>query len=84
MSESEDENHDFHPKSKPLEEHGFAMDFDIDPESSSWPLDHLSNPMSPFLLSTFSEQPFSPIWAFSDVEDERHVSIAASGFSSPL
>lgn len=60
------------------------MDFDNDLESS-WPFDHvscLSNPMSPFLLSNISEQPFSPLWAFSDVEDDKHVSITASGFSS--
>jgi hypothetical protein len=53
------------------------MDFDIDFENS-WPLDHLSNTMYPFLLSTTSEQQhFSPIWTFSDAEDD---SIAASGF----
>nr|KYP62016.1 hypothetical protein KK1_016532 [Cajanus cajan] len=57
------------------------MDFDIGLESP-WPLDHVSlvsNPMSPFLLSTISEQPFSPVWAFSDVEDDRQIRIAASG-----
>ncbi|KAK7315057.1 hypothetical protein VNO77_33589 [Canavalia gladiata] len=82
MSESKEENPYLPSKSKAKEEHGFAMDFDIDLESS-WPWDHISlvsNPMSPFLLSTISEQPFSPVWAFSDVEDERHVRIvAASG-----
>ncbi|XP_047161644.1 protein NLP6-like [Vigna umbellata] len=80
MSESKEENPDFLPKSKPQEEHGFAMDFDIGFESL-WPLDHLSlvsNPMSPFLLSTI-EQPFSPVWAFSDVEDEKQIRIATAG-----
>jgi hypothetical protein len=77
MQESEEENHDLPQKSKPLEENGFSMDFDIDFENS-WPLDHLSNTMYPFLLSTTSEQQhFSPIWTFSDAEDD---SIAASGF----
>lgn len=80
MSESKEENPDFLPKSKPQEEHGFAMDFDIGLESL-WPLDHISsvsNPMSPFLLSTI-EQPFSPVWAFSDVEDEKQIRIAIAG-----
>lgn len=80
MSESKEEN----SKSKPQEEHGFAMDFDVGLESP-WPLDHISsvsNPMSSFLLSTISEQPFSPVWAFSDVEDDRNIRIAASGISS--
>ncbi|XP_027924103.1 protein NLP6-like [Vigna unguiculata] len=81
MSESKEENSDLLPKSKPQEEHGFSMDFDIGFESL-WPLDHISlisNPMSPFLLSTISEQPFSPVWAFSDVEDERQIRIATAG-----
>ncbi|KAJ1399216.1 RWP-RK domain [Sesbania bispinosa] len=81
MPESEEENPDLPPKSRTLEEHGFAMDFDIDLEGS-WALDHISfvsNPMSPLLLSTMSEQPFSPVWAFSDIEGDRHVTTAASG-----
>jgi len=81
MSESKEENPDLLPKSKQQEEHGSVMDFDIGLESL-WPLDHvslISNPMSPFLLSTISEQPFSPIWAFSDVEDERQIRIATAG-----
>lgn len=84
MSEYEEENPDLPPNSnsKPPQEYGFSMNFDIDLESS-WPLDHMSfvsNPMSPFPLSTYSDQPFSPLWAFSDVDDDKHVSIAASGF----
>ncbi|XP_027358686.1 protein NLP7-like isoform X2 [Abrus precatorius] len=80
MSESKEENCDLPHKSKTQEEHGFAMDFDIDLESS-WPLDHISlvsNPMSPFFLSTISEQPFSPVWAFSDVEEDRYVKISGN------
>ncbi|KAG4939663.1 hypothetical protein JHK84_045766 [Glycine max] len=81
MSESKEENPDLLLKSKAQEEHGFVMDFGIGLESL-WPLDHISlvsNPMPPFLFSTISEQPFSPVWAFSDAEDERQIRIAASG-----
>ncbi|KAG4941701.1 hypothetical protein JHK87_045572 [Glycine soja] len=81
MSESKEENPDLLLKSKAQEEHGFVMDFDIGLESL-WPLDHISlvsDPMPPFLFSTISEQPFSPVWAFSDAEDERQIRIAASG-----
>lgn len=82
MSESEEENQDFPPKAEePTEEQGYGMDFDLDLENS-WPLDHMSfisNPMSPFM---FSEQPSSPLWAFTDGEDERHAArLAASAFS---
>ncbi|XP_058769804.1 protein NLP7-like [Vicia villosa] len=84
MSESEEENQDFPPKTKTsLEEHGCAMDFDLDLETS-WPLDHMSfisNPMSPFLFSTISDQPSSPLWVFSDGEDDKHAKLAASAFS---
>ena len=85
MPESCEENSDLPSKSKPQEEHGFAMDFDIYLESS-WPFDHItsaSNPMSPFFMSTSSEQPFSPLWAFSDVEDDNKPVrvVAGSGFS---
>ncbi|KAK7380317.1 hypothetical protein VNO78_32825 [Psophocarpus tetragonolobus] len=86
MSESKEENPDLPPKSKPQDEHGFAMDFDIGLESL-WPLDHISlvsNPMSPFLLSTISEQPFSPVWAFSDVDGEKNIKIAASGNTNTI
>ncbi|GAU32390.1 hypothetical protein TSUD_44330 [Trifolium subterraneum] len=84
MPESEEENQDFPPKTKTsLEEHVCAMDFDLDLETS-WPLDHMSfisNPMSPFLFSTISDQPSSPLWTFTDGEDENHNKLAASAFS---
>ena len=83
MSESKEENPDLLLKSKAQAEHGFVMDFGIGLEIL-WPLDHISlvsNPMPPFLFSTISEQPFSPVWAFSDAEDERQIRIAASGIS---
>ncbi|XP_014513884.1 protein NLP6 [Vigna radiata var. radiata] len=80
MSESEEENTDCVPRSKPAEEGGCTMDFDLDLETS-WPLDHMafgSNPMSPFLFSSNSDQPYSPLWAFSDGEDTK---FPASAFS---
>jgi len=80
MSESEEENTDYVPRSKPAEEGGCTMDFDLDLETS-WPLDHMafvSNPMSPFLFSSTSDQPYSPLWAFSDGEDPK---LPASAFS---
>ncbi|KAL0326686.1 UNVERIFIED_CONTAM: protein NLP7 [Sesamum angustifolium] len=60
------------------------MDLDLDLDGS-WPLDQIfaaaaaaSNPASPFLLSN-SEQPCSPLWAFSD--DNNSGSFAAgAGF----
>lgn len=84
LLESEEENQDFPPKTKTsLEEHGCAMDFDLDLETS-WPLDRMSfisNPMSHFLFSTISDQPSSPLWAFSDGDDDKHAKVAASAFS---
>ncbi|KAJ9148065.1 hypothetical protein P3X46_030160 [Hevea brasiliensis] len=55
------------------------MDLGFDLETS-WPLDHISfpsNPLSPLLLSS-SDRPCSPLWAFSDADDDR---LAASSFS---
>ncbi|KAF7813160.1 protein NLP6-like isoform X1 [Senna tora] len=84
MSESDDENPDLPPKSKPVpDEPGSVMDFDLDLESS-WPLDQISfvsNPMSPFLIPASSEQPSSPLWVFSDADDDRQARLAASAFS---
>ncbi|RYQ94050.1 hypothetical protein Ahy_B09g100251 [Arachis hypogaea] len=90
MSESEEDKTDFaSPKSKEEQQQQSppqlpppsAMDFDLDLETS-WPLDHLSfvsnNPMSPFLFPISSEQPSSPLWLFSDAEDERHNNTLAS------
>ncbi|XP_028773236.1 protein NLP6 [Neltuma alba] len=84
MSDSEDEKSEHTPQSKPTaEEPGSVMDFDLDLESS-WPLDQIafaSNPMSPFLISATSEQPCSPLWLFSDVDDDRQAKVAASSLS---
>ena len=85
MSDSDDEieNPQITPQSKPLEP-ASVMDFDLDLEAScSWPLDQIgfsssSNPMSPFLISATSDhQPSSPLWVFSDVDDDRQAKLAA-------
>lgn len=84
MSDSDDEiqNPQITPQSKPLEP-ASVMDFDLDLEAScSWPLDQIgfsssSNPMSPFLISATSDhQPSSPLWVFSDVDDDRQAKLA--------
>ncbi|XP_054787884.1 LOW QUALITY PROTEIN: protein NLP6-like [Prosopis cineraria] len=84
MSDSEDENPELTPQSKPTaEEPGSVMDFDLDPETS-WPLDQIaftSNPMSPFLISSTSEQPSSPLWLFSDLDDDGQAKLATSALS---
>ncbi|KAK7391359.1 hypothetical protein VNO78_19774 [Psophocarpus tetragonolobus] len=78
MSESEEENQDYVPRSKPAEEAGGCnMDFDLDLETS-WPLDHMSFVSNPFLFSSTSDQPYSPLWAFSDGEDPK---LPSSAFS---
>ncbi|KAE9589064.1 hypothetical protein Lalb_Chr21g0305091 [Lupinus albus] len=43
----------------------------------------MSNPMAmpPYPFSTSSDQPSSPLWGFSDVEDDRHVRVAPSTLS---
>ncbi|KAH7550091.1 hypothetical protein JRO89_XS13G0133800 [Xanthoceras sorbifolium] len=86
MSEPEEENRTLHvpppppPKSQdttstpPVLTSSMVMDLDVvDLDlDSSWPLDQIgfvSNPMSPFLLSS-SEQPCSPLWAFSDADHD--------------
>ncbi|KAL0296377.1 UNVERIFIED_CONTAM: protein NLP7 [Sesamum radiatum] len=60
------------------------MDLDLDLDGS-WPLDQIfaaaaaaSNPASPFLLSN-SEQPCSPLWAFSD-DNNSGTFAAGAGF----
>ncbi|KAG8662005.1 hypothetical protein MANES_01G053000v8 [Manihot esculenta] len=63
------------------------MDLDLDLDTS-WPLDqisYLSNPLSPLLLSS-SDQPCSPLWAFSDADDDRllPVSSASHATTPPL
>uniref|UniRef100_A0A7N0R9I2 RWP-RK domain-containing protein n=1 Tax=Kalanchoe fedtschenkoi TaxID=63787 RepID=A0A7N0R9I2_KALFE len=55
------------------------MDLDLDLDSF-WPLDQISfatNPMSPLLISS-SDQPFSPLWAFSDADDDNKPSSASA------
>ncbi|KAJ6415012.1 hypothetical protein OIU84_003917 [Salix udensis] len=60
------------------------LDFDLD---NSFPLDQISfissNPMSPLLISTSTEQPCSPLWAFSDAVDDRLAVTAAACQASP-
>ncbi|XP_065858560.1 protein NLP6 [Euphorbia lathyris] len=61
------------------------MDLDLDLESS-WPLDQISfasNPLSPFLLSS-SDQPCSPLWAFSDADDDRLAAVSSHPTPPPL
>ncbi|KAG8484260.1 hypothetical protein CXB51_023656 [Gossypium anomalum] len=69
----EDKACPFPPKQQPQ---GIMDSVDDDDDGvdlqNSWPLDQLtflSNPPSPFILSS-SEQPFSPLWTFSD-EDSK-------------
>lgn len=53
------------------------MDLDLDLDGSSWIFDQIStDPTSPFLLS---DHPFSPIWPFSD--DNNDVSGPVTGGS---
>lgn len=70
MSEpEEDRTRAISPKSKNLDP-ASLMDFDLD---VCWPLDQiqfLSNPTSPFLFSP-ADHPCSPLWAFSDVSDDK-------------
>lgn len=65
----EDRTRAISPKSKNLDPSSL-MDFDLD---VCWPLDQiqfLSNPTSPFLFSP-ADHPCSPLWAFSDVNDDK-------------
>ncbi|XP_012486642.1 protein NLP6 isoform X2 [Gossypium raimondii] len=69
----EDKACPFPPKQQPQ---GIMDSVDDDDDGvdlqNSWPLDQLtflSNPPSPFIISS-SEQPFSPLWTFSD-EDSK-------------
>ncbi|KAF2313451.1 hypothetical protein GH714_011064 [Hevea brasiliensis] len=61
------------------------MDLGFDLETS-WPLDHISfpsNPLSPLLLSS-SDWPCSPLWAFSDADDDRLAASSSSHAATPL
>ncbi|KAF5729766.1 protein NLP7-like [Tripterygium wilfordii] len=59
------------------------MDIDVD-MYNSWPLDQISfasNLLSPFPVSS-SEQPYSPLWAFSDAVDDNASATAGTHASS--
>ncbi|XP_019428622.1 PREDICTED: protein NLP6-like [Lupinus angustifolius] len=51
------------------------LDFDLEMENP-WPLDNMAT--SPFVFSTSTS---SPVWVFSDVEDDSFVKVAPSPFS---
>ncbi|KAK8685089.1 hypothetical protein V6N13_041098 [Hibiscus sabdariffa] len=80
MCESEDDKScPFPPKQR---QRFIDLDDGVDLHNS-WPLDQLtfiSNPSSPFTISP-SEQPFSPLWNFSD-EDHIKLGSAAGNFNS--
>ncbi|OWM85196.1 hypothetical protein CDL15_Pgr027983 [Punica granatum] len=69
---------DDRPRASPGRESVMDLDLDLD---GSWPMDQISflaaNPMSPFLMSS-TEQPCSPLWAFSDGLDDKLPSSAAA------
>ncbi|XAR70149.1 hypothetical protein NMG60_11026919 [Bertholletia excelsa] len=76
MSEAEGENTQTLPRksrelTRTVTEREALMDLDLDLDSP-WPFDQIlsANPMSPFFLSS-SEQPCSPLWAFSDDNDDK-------------
>ncbi|KAK3024194.1 hypothetical protein RJ639_043771 [Escallonia herrerae] len=82
MSEPEPGYHPSLPESKELTatppQPPLMMDIDIDLEGS-WTFDQIfrSDPTSPFHLSA-AEQPCSPPWAFSDVNDDKPAGNTAS------
>lgn len=62
-------------------ENHHLMDVDMVDIDSSWPLDQIlfvPNPMSPSFISS-SDQPFSPLWAFSDPVYDIKASVAGFG-----
>ncbi|PSS09372.1 hypothetical protein CEY00_Acc16395 [Actinidia chinensis var. chinensis] len=74
MSEADDEYQTSFRKSRePL------MDLGLD---GSWPFDQIfsANPTSPFFISS-AEQPFSPLWAFSDDNGDKLAGDATSTLS---
>ncbi|GFZ16382.1 plant regulator RWP-RK family protein [Actinidia rufa] len=78
MSEADEENRSSLPKSRePL------MDLDLDLDGS-WPFDHnfSANLTSPFFISS-SEQPCSPLWAFSDDNGDKLAGDATSELGNP-
>ncbi|KAK2978640.1 hypothetical protein RJ640_019097 [Escallonia rubra] len=82
MSEPEQGYHSSLPESKELTatppQPPLMMDLDIDLDGS-WTFDQIfrSDPTSPFHLSA-AEQPCSPLWAFSDVNDDKPAGNAPS------
>uniref|UniRef100_A0A5B6ZGF0 Uncharacterized protein n=2 Tax=Davidia involucrata TaxID=16924 RepID=A0A5B6ZGF0_DAVIN len=90
MSEPEEENQTFPPKSRELttaptvveRESLTGLDIDLD---GSWSFDQIfaCNPTSPFFLSS-SEQPCSPLWTFSDDNDEKTAGNAPSALAGSL
>ncbi|XP_016736880.1 LOW QUALITY PROTEIN: protein NLP6-like [Gossypium hirsutum] len=82
MCEPEEDNACPFPPKQVQPQHQGIMDFDELDLQSSWPFDQLtslSNPTSPFVTSSSSEQPCSPLWAFSD--DDKLGSAAAAGYN---
>ncbi|PPD86652.1 hypothetical protein GOBAR_DD16408 [Gossypium barbadense] len=82
MCEPEEDNACPFPPKQLQPQHQGIMDFDDLDLQSSWPFDQLtflSNPTSPFVTSSSSEQPCSPLWAFSD--DDKLGSAAAAGYN---
>ncbi|KAK8600520.1 hypothetical protein V6N13_059697 [Hibiscus sabdariffa] len=76
MCESEEDN--ACPLPPKQHHHQGIMDMDDLDLETSWPLDQLtflSNPTSPFIIPSSSEQPCSPLWAFSD-EDKFGSAVA--------
>ncbi|KAL4296880.1 hypothetical protein GQ457_12G012050 [Hibiscus cannabinus] len=76
MCESEEDN--ACPLPPKQNHHQGMMDMDDLDLETSWPLDQLtflSNPTSPFVIPSSSEQPCSPLWAFSD-EDKFGSAVA--------
>ncbi|XVF51272.1 hypothetical protein PTKIN_Ptkin04bG0171600 [Pterospermum kingtungense] len=83
MCDPEDDNAcPFPPK---LQQNQGIMDLDDLDLESSWPLDQLtflSNPASPFFISSSSEQPCSPLWVFSDDQDKLGSAAAGSALAA--
>ncbi|XP_031248849.1 protein NLP6-like isoform X1 [Pistacia vera] len=86
MPEPDEDTHLYVPSSRSKDVTVVAaassiMDLDVDLDlDNPWPLDQsgfVSNPMSPFLIST-SEQPCSPLWAFSDADNDDRIAAHAN------
>ncbi|KAJ0104903.1 hypothetical protein Patl1_17475 [Pistacia atlantica] len=86
MPEPDEDTHLYVPSSRSKDVTVVAaassiMDLDVDLDlDNPWPLDQsgfVSNPMSPFVIST-SEQPCSPLWAFSDADNDDRIAAHAN------